>query len=85
LSAAFPGIYITKIHVSEFTAAGTPDLLACIRGRFVALEVKMPGEAPTELQTYTLERIRAAGGFAATVSSPQQAVALIENLLHVKA
>ena len=81
LRSAFPGCYVQKIHVSEFAAAGTPDLLCCIHGRFVALEVKVPGEQPTVLQEFALNNIRHAGGWAAVVSSPQQAVALIQELL----
>jgi hypothetical protein len=82
LSKAFPGCcYIIKVHVSEFSAAGTPDLIACVFGHFIALEVKMPGEALTELQAYTLKCIREAGGLAAVVNSPEQAVDLVHKAL----
>ena len=81
LIKAFPNCYIIKVHVSEFSAAGTPDLIACIRGYFIALEVKVPGETPTELQTYTLRCIKAAGGLATVVSSPEQAVAFVQDYL----
>lgn len=43
---------------------GTPDILACVNGRFVAIEVKRPGCKPTPLQLLTLERIRERGGLA---------------------
>jgi len=45
-----------------FTKAGIPDLLICCNGRFIAVEVKGRGGRATELQTYTLNQINAAGG-----------------------
>jgi Holliday junction resolvase len=81
LTRTFPGCYVIKVHVSEFSAAGTPDLIACIHGYFIALEVKVPGETPTELQDYTLKCIRAAGGAATVVSSPIEAVAFVQEYL----
>lgn len=31
-----------KHHSSQFTREGVPDLLCCIKGKFVAIEVKKP-------------------------------------------
>ena len=81
LAAAFPGCWCVKVHVSEFSAAGTPDLLCCVHGHFVAIEVKQPGEVPTVLQEFTLNNIRHAGGIAVVVSSPEQAVAAVRERL----
>jgi RecB family endonuclease NucS len=36
------GAYYLKVHGSMYQPAGTPDILACINGRFVAIEVKRP-------------------------------------------
>lgn len=58
------GAYVLNVHGSRYMPKGTPDLLACVGGVFVAIEVKRPGEKPTELQQYRLERIEAAGGIA---------------------
>lgn len=51
--------------------AGLPDRIACLHGRFVALEVKSPTarRGTTRLQRIVLERIQRAGGIAATVRS----------------
>ena len=57
---------------------GAPDLLLCVRGRFVALELKRPGGELTELQAESLRMIRAAGGIAEVVHSADEARALIE-------
>lgn len=42
----------------------TLDILCCIKGRFIGIEVKIPGKKPTPRQTNTMEAIRAAGGEA---------------------
>ena len=45
--------------------AGTPDILAIWPGGLgVAVECKMPGNKPTEIQTITLQRISECGGLA---------------------
>lgn len=48
---------------------GCSDLLVCFRGKFLALEVKRPGEFETPKQAAFLERVRQAGGFARVVRS----------------
>ena len=48
----------------EYTKAGIPDILACINGYFVAIEVKAPNGKPSELQLYNLREIEKAGGYA---------------------
>lgn len=49
---------------SQFTKSGVPDILACVNGYFVAIEVKGPNGKPSELQLHTIKKIREAGGFA---------------------
>lgn len=49
---------------SQFTKSGVPDILACVHGYFVAIEVKGPNGIPSELQLHTIKKIREAGGFA---------------------
>lgn len=48
----------------QFTKTGIPDILACINGYFVAIEVKGPHGKPSELQMYNIDKIREAGGYA---------------------
>lgn len=47
----------------------TVDLLACYRGKFIAIEVKKLGGRPTALQDKVLDQIVAAGGIAFWVDS----------------
>jgi Holliday junction resolvase len=56
------GAYPVKIVTGN--RAGIPDILACMAGRFVAIEVKVPGKEATALQAIHLQRIREAGGVA---------------------
>tara|TARA_R110000868_G_scaffold376429_1_gene641278 strand:- start:1185 stop:1511 length:327 start_codon:yes stop_codon:yes gene_type:complete len=58
-------------------AVGSADLIGCLDGRFVALEVKTPvGRASTE-QRQWLDLVRRHGGFAAVVRSVAEAHAAI--------
>lgn len=52
---------------SQFTKSGVPDILACVNGYFVAIEVKAENGRPSELQLHTIEKIRDAGGCAIIV------------------
>lgn len=49
---------------SKFTKEGIPDILACVNGRFVAIEVKAPNGRASELQKYNVKKINNAGGYA---------------------
>lgn len=68
------GAYATKVERAGH--AGTPDILACVDGRFVALEVKVPGRLSrtTALQRWHLEKIKKAGGRAAVVTCVKEAL-----------
>lgn len=47
-----------------FTKAGVPDLLACVDGHFIGIELKAPNGKPSALQIYNLKEIENAGGYA---------------------
>ena len=49
---------------AQYTKSGIPDILACINGYFVGIEVKAPNGIASELQLHNVHAIRAAGGFA---------------------
>lgn len=70
------GCYVYNAHGSIYSIRGTPDLLVCCDGRFVALEVKQPGRDVTSLQEIRLGEIRRAGGAAAMVRSVDDALAV---------
>lgn len=61
------GCYEVKYHGNAYSENGTPDILACVNGYFLAIEVKAPEGRPTDLQLYKIECIRKAGGMAFVV------------------
>lgn len=58
------GAWYVKFFANSFTKSGIPDILACVNGYFVGIEVKAQNGKPSELQLYNVRKIREAGGFA---------------------
>jgi hypothetical protein len=58
---------------------GTPDILACLHGRFIGIEAKAGKNKPTDLQTLNLKRIDAAGGLALVIN--EENLPLLEDIL----
>ena len=58
------GGWHVKFFANKYTKVGVPDILSCINGYFVAVEVKADRGTPSELQLHTIKQIRDAGGFA---------------------
>ena len=58
------GAYFIKTHGDRFSRVGTPDIIACINGHFVAVEVKATNGKASELQKYHINQIKESGGFA---------------------
>lgn len=75
------GYFVFKVHGSEYMMAGLPDLIVCAHGLFIGLEVKMPGEKPSNTQVHVHGKIRAAGGVARVVYTPQEALDIIDETL----
>ena len=59
------GIYFVKYWGGgNFTRSGVPDLLCCINGRFVGVELKADNGKVSELQQYNIDKIIQSGGVA---------------------
>lgn len=58
------GVYFVKFFANRMTKTGVPDILACVRGRWVAIEVKAANGRASPLQLWNREQIRQAGGIA---------------------
>lgn len=56
------GAYVLKYNASGISKTGVPDLIACVNGVFVAIEVKAPNGVVSKLQEYNLKQIHNAGG-----------------------
>lgn len=66
--------------------AGIPDIVGCCQGRFCAFEVKLPGKEDTlsEIQKLVIKKIADAGGITGMVTTPEQAIRLLEDGLNPK-
>jgi len=58
------GCWFVKYFANGYTKSGIPDILACVNGYFVAIEVKGEKGKPSELQLWNVEKIKGAGGQA---------------------
>ena len=78
------GAYRVKYFGCNYSESGTPDILACVNGYFLAIEVKAQTGKPSELQLVKIAEIRKAGGFAYVVypSGWERLKAIIDGLLH---
>ena len=57
------------VKIQQRTIRGTPDLIMCVNGQFVALEFKKSVKEQADmLQAHTIEMINLAGGIALVVS-----------------
>lgn len=88
LSQKWPESFSIKIAGNPYQQGGTPDLLACIEGRFVAFEVKKQRAGETEhhareratiRQLDRIAKVIAAGGIAGVVLSVDEAIALVDR------
>lgn len=50
--------------IQQLAISGDPDYLLCVRGKFVAMELKRSGEEPRPLQKYKLDEIERTGGLS---------------------
>lgn len=74
------GAVVVNPFTSRYSKKGTPDLLVCFLGFFIAIEVKAPGETPNELQLLRLERVRQAGGYAIWTDNIEDVKELINDI-----
>ena len=75
-----PECFAWKQHGGQYGTAGLPDIICCLRGRFVAFEVKTVSGKLTKLQESTLQRIRKSQGIAYKVTSLQEVKEIVNNL-----
>lgn len=80
LGKAFPGSFFYKTHGNPYQRAGIPDIIGCVNGCFIGVEVKLPGKENTltELQKDSIKRINKAGGLAFMSTSVEYTVETIK-------
>lgn len=68
------GGYWYKVWGGPYQPAGLPDLHGDVGGRSCWVEVKRPGEDPTEVQTRRMAQLSAAGAAVCVARSAAEAV-----------
>lgn len=58
------GGWCVKVHGGPYQDAGTPDILACYKGRFISVEVKTSRGVVRSEQKVTQRAITGSGGYA---------------------
>src|SRR5580692_8653454 len=61
---SLPNCWYVKPMTFGYGKSGVPDILACLDGKFVSIEVKRHGKGATATQKRRMEAIAAAGGTA---------------------
>jgi Holliday junction resolvase len=62
------GAYYFYPVTGGYGTSGVPDIVACRKGRFVAIECKAGKNKPTALQQQNLDAIEKAGGTTAVIN-----------------
>lgn len=60
-------IWHVKFFANGMTTSGIPDLLCCVNGLFVALEIKSERGKPSKIQLWQIKEIQKSGGIAVVV------------------
>ncbi len=74
------GCYVFKVVGGPAQQRGTSDLLICANGRFVAIELKVPGKKADPLQLIELQKVRNAGGQAEVFDDLENIRRFIEDI-----
>ena len=60
------------VKIVSATRAGIPDVLCCLEGKFIGIEVKVPGEHASPLQLMNGKLIEDAGGLFLVATSVEE-------------
>jgi len=83
LKAGGAHIYKCSPLGSAYGSRGVPDRIACVRGRFLAIECKTTGRRPTEYQGLVHTKIKEAGGTCMVIDGPEGLKELEEWIVKV--
>ena len=80
LKAKYPKAFIRKISQGAYSEGGIPDILMIKDGHYFGFEVKRPiVGVRSKLQEQTVRKIQEAGGTAAFVRWPEEAIKEVES------
>ena len=76
----YPNAFMVKIAQGAYSQCGLPDILIIHKGHYFGFEVKRPCVGVySNLQKFTIQRIREAGGTADFVRWPEEAIEMIKK------
>ena len=75
------GIYYTNNHGDSWGSRGTPDITACIKGRYVAFELKVGDNQLEPAQVLHKKRIEANGGLHFEIRTLEEFISVVGRLL----
>lgn len=80
------GWFCFKVHGNALMMSGLPDIVCCAGGLFIGLETKMEGKRGNTSASQDLRRdqIQAAGGIYEVVTTPAQAVEVVQRALRLR-
>jgi hypothetical protein len=87
LKKAYPKAWIRKMAISHYGRAGVGDLMVCVLGRLANIEIKTPeaftrpGHNLSSTQGYVGRYIIAAGGLWTVVTSVDEALTAVAQML----
>lgn len=85
LKECYGGVWV-KLPGGPYMITGMPDLIGVVQGRFIGIEVKVPGREKTltERQKLVLEQLQAAGALAFMTTSREDALRRVGEYLSEK-
>jgi hypothetical protein len=80
----YPKGYFRKIHGNPFQHAGITDIIGCIQGYFIGLEVKTSTGKTSKIQDLEGLEINQAEGIYSVVTSSAEALEVVRYMLSLK-
>lgn len=74
------GIYYLNLYGDGRSGKGKPDIIACIKGKFVAFELKVGANDMQADQVIHKRRIERSGGLHYTPYSLNEVIKIVEDL-----
>lgn len=76
------GIYYLNLYGDGFSGKGKPDIIACIKGRFVAFELKVGANDMQDDQRIHKARIERSSGLHYSPYTESEFINIVEELLN---
>lgn len=73
------GGFVFKIHGGPFQKAGLPDLFMILEGQTYGIEIKCPGNTPSNIQLVVLTEMRKAGAVVMVSDDPSEVLDVVRK------